>query len=381
MPLKPIYFDYNATSPVLPGVYAAMEPYFKERFGNPSSGHAWGLPAKQAVNQGRRQVAGLIGCLPEELVFTSCASESINTVLKSAFWSNPAVHLVMTAIEHPASLECAAWLESQGARISRIGVNRQGVVDPDEVLNACGDEPSFISVMLANNETGAIQPVEEIAVRARERGIPVHTDASQAAGKIAVDIERLGVDYLTIAGHKLYAPKGIGALFVRKGRKLHPLLHGGGQENAMRSGTENVAFIAGLGEACRMASGDLPAEEKRQRQLGTVFLEGLNRLGADYLLHSADTLRLPQTMFIGFKGLRAADILSGLVGYDVAASGGAACHGAETTLSYVLEAMNAPHAYAGGTLRFSWGRLTGLDDVEEVVRRLGLVLESLKPAA
>ena len=376
--MKPIYLDYNATSPVLPRVFEAMKPYLTEHFGNPSSGHAWGLPAKLAVDKARKQVAGLINCDPGELVFTSCASESINTILKSCAWSAGSAHIVMTAIEHPASLECAAWLEGRGVRVSRVGVDRQGVVDPEEVISACGPDTVLISVMLANNETGAIQPVERIAVLARERGIPLHSDASQAVGKIPVDVQSLGVDYLTIAGHKLYAPKGIGAMFVRQGRELNPLLHGGGQEGGRRSGTENVAFMAGLGEACRLASEDLAGEQARQKELGGLFLTGLDELGADYLLHSAEAPRLPQTMFIGFRNLMAGDLLSGLVGYDVAVSGGAACHGDAATLSYVLEAMQAPMEYAGGTLRISWGRPTSPEDIKEAVRRLGLVLQSLK---
>ena len=376
--MKQIYFDYNATSPVLPGVFEAMQPYLTRHFGNPSSGHAWGRPAKEAVAKARGQAARLINCDPDELIFTSCASESINTVLKSAYWQNPGSHIVMSAIEHPASLECAAWLESRGVKVTRVGVDAQGVVDPGQVLTACKEDTSLISLMLANNETGAIQPVAEVSALAKQRGIALHTDASQAVGKIPVDVRALGADYLTIAGHKLYAPKGIGALFVRRGMELCPLLHGGGQEGGLRSGTENVAFMAGLGEACRIAFADLEAEENRQRELGREFLQRLDDLGADYLLHSARAHRLPQTMFIGFKGLKANDLLSGLAEHGVALSAGAACHGAETTVSYVLHAMGAPLDYAAGTLRFSWGRLTGRDEVLEVVRRLGMVLKDLE---
>lgn len=374
--MNPLYFDYNATTPVLPQVFDAMRPYLTEHFGNPSSGHAWGGPAKKAVAKAREQVATLLGGAPEGVVFTSCATESINAVLQGVFAERRG-HLVTTAVEHPATLECAAFLERRGVRVTRVGVDAQGVVAPDEVAAACCPDTALVSVMLANNETGALQPVAEIAAAARERGIPVHCDAAQAVGKIPVHVGALGVDFLSVAGHKLYAPKGVGALYLAPGRTLAPLLHGGGQERGVRSGTENVPHLAALGAACALAAGDLEREAARQAALGEVFLGGLDGLGADCRLHSAGAPRLPQTAFVGFRGLRAADVLSGLVGYDVAASGGAACHGAETTLSHVLSAMGVDPEYAGGTLRFSWGRLTTRDDVDELLRRLGLVLESL----
>lgn len=375
--MRPIYFDYNATTPILAPIREAMLPYLTEHFGNPSSGHAWGGPAKAALARARQQVAGLINTAPEQVAFTSCATESTNTVLRGVLESRPGAHLVTTTIEHPATLECAAFLERRGVEVTRVGVDTRGVVSPQTVFDACRPNTALISVMLANNETGALQPVADIAVEARARGIPVHCDAAQAVGKIAVDVTALGVDFLSVAGHKLYAPKGVGALYLGPGRNLTPLLHGGGQERGLRSGTENVAYAVGLGAACALAFQDVTTEEARQRELGAIFLQGLDRLGADYLLHSADAPRLPQTLFVGFRGLRAGDLLSGLVGYDVAVSGGAACHGATTTLSYVLQAMGVPPEYAEGTLRFSWGRLTTRDDVEEVAERLGLVLRAL----
>lgn len=375
--MRPIYFDYNATTPVLPQVCAAVEPFLRTQFGNPSSGHAWGLPAKHALAEARQQVAALINTSPDTLVFTSCATESINTVLQGLLRGRPGTHLVTTAIEHPATLECAEFLQSLGTQVTRVGVDRQGRVSAAEVRAACREDTTLISVMLANNETGVIQPVEEIAADARELGIPVHCDAAQAVGKIPVDVGRLGVDFLTLAGHKLYAPKGIGALYVASGRTFDPLLRGGGQERGLRAGTENVALISGLGAACALAGEDLEQEGARQRVLGERFLSGLERTGADCQVHGAGVPRLPQTLFVGFRGLRAGDLLSGLVGFDVAVSGGAACHGAETTLSHVLEAMGVPEEYAGGTLRFSWGRGTTELDVDGVVERLGRVLKTL----
>lgn len=376
--MPPIYFDYNATTPILPRVFEAMRPYLTEHFGNPSSGHAWGLAAARAVDQGRAKVAALLNCAPSEIVFTSCATESNTMVLRGLCEHNPGAHLVLSAIEHPASQACAAFLESVGVGVTKVPVDAQGVVSPDDVAAAITPDTALVSIMLANNETGAIQPVAQIAAIAHERGIPIHTDAAQAVGKIPVDVAALDVEFLTVAGHKLFAPKGVGALFVRSGAALPAMLRGGGQEGGYRAGTENVAYIAGLGEACAMASEDLGLEIARQGELGRVFLAGLHKLGIAHVLHSANAPRLLNTMAIGFTGYRAADLLSGLVGMDVAVSAGAACHGDTTTVSHVLEAMKVPEAEAHGTLRFSWGRPTTRQEVEEVIARLGQVLASIK---
>ncbi|MBU1742314.1 MAG: cysteine desulfurase, partial [Proteobacteria bacterium] len=357
--VKPLYFDYNATTPVLARVFEAMRPFLTERFGNPGSGHMWGLRAAQAVARARAQVASLLGASPDEIYFTSCATESNNQVLFGLFQGEG--HLVTTAVEHPAVLEPAGVLEKRGVKVTRVPVDAQGLVSPDDVLAALTDETRLISVMLANNETGAIQPVAEIAARARERGVLVHTDAAQAVGKIGVDVAELGVDLLSVAGHKLYAPKGVGALYVRRGVRVPPLLHGGGQERGLRSGTENVPHLVGLGEACALAAEALSHEAERRQGLGRVFLEGLRGLGFSFRLHSAEAPRLPNTMSVGFEGLSAGDVLSGLVGWDVGASAGAACHGDVTAVSHVLEAMNVPTKFAAGTIRFSWGRLTSED--------------------
>ncbi|MFH1035609.1 MAG: cysteine desulfurase family protein [Pseudomonadota bacterium] len=375
--MKPLYFDYNATTPLLPQVRQAMLPYLEEAYGNPGCGHAWGYRARQALELARGQVAGLINCPPENLLFTSCATESNNWVLFGLLAGDGPAHLVTTAIEHPAILEPAKVLEARGLQVTRVGVDDQGLVSPEEVRAACTPATRLISVMLANNETGALQAVAEVAAWARARGILTHSDAAQAVGKIPVDVEALGVDFLTIAGHKLYAPKGVGALYARQPSLLRPLLYGGGQEQGLRSGTENIPHLVGLGAACALAAQDLPAEMTRQAELGAAFLGGLQGLGVDHVLHSALAPRLPGTMSIGFKGLKAGDILSGLVGYDVGVSAGAACHGDATTISHVLAAMAVPGEYAEGTLRFSWGRPTSQADVAELLRRLGLVLASL----
>jgi cysteine desulfurase len=296
-------------------------------------------------------------------------------------------------------------LETRGVRVFRVPVDGRGVVDPERVARAVGPATRLVSVMLANNETGALQPVAAIARLARQANpaVLVHTDAAQAVGKIPVNVDDLRVDLLTIAGHKLYAPKGVGALFVRKGVHLAPVFGGGGQEWGVRPGTENIPYMVALGQACSLAGRDLDAEGRRQRELGELFLRGLAGLvdmtgpgvdarkvagsgvgvgtgagpGVEFRLHSEGAPRLPQTMSIGFRGFAAGDILSELVGLDVSVSGGAACHAGEVKVSHVLAAMGVPQDYSAGTIRFSWGRLTTRDDVEELVRRLTRVFKNL----
>lgn len=375
--MKPLYFDYDGTTPILPRVYQAMIPYLTEHFGNPSSDHLWGLAAKKAMDKARAQVAALINARREEIYFTSCATESNSMVLWGVLGQGEGAHLVTTAVEHPAILQNALALEKCGAKVSRAPVNGQGLVSLEAVKEACTDDTKLVSVMLANNETGTIQPVQKIAAWARTQGILMHTDAAQAVGKIPVDVKALGVDFLTVAGHKLFAPKGIGVLYIRQGVELAPLWYGGGQETGLRAGTENIPHMVGLGEACALAQEDLAQEMERQRALGRLLLGGLDKCPVPWRLLSEKAPRLPNTMSIGFEGLRAADILSGLVGVDVGASAGAACHGDDTTISHVLMAMEVPPAYAQGTIRFSWGRPTSQEDVLDLCSRLDGVLRAL----
>jgi len=379
--MRPLYFDYNATTPVHPRVRRAMEPYFKDCFGNPGCAHGWGLAAQKAMDAARSRVAALIGAQPGEIVFTSGATEADNLAVFGALPHNDRPGLVTTAIEHPAVMEPARELERQGHPVTFCGVDGQGLVDPADVLGRMDKGTGLVSVMLANNETGAVQPVENIGHAARELGALVHTDAAQAVGKIKVDVDELGVDLLTIAGHKMYAPKGVGALYVRRGTPIRPLLLGGGQEGGIRPGTENIAYMAGLGEACAMAAEDLLDEEKRQRGLGGLFLQGIGELGIDCRVNALHAPRLPGTLSVGFKGLKSGDILSGLLTMDVGASGGAACHAGKTTISGVFAAMDVPREYAEGTIRFSWGRMTTGDDIRELIVRLRMILEGLRPDA
>jgi cysteine desulfurase len=278
-------------------------------------------------------------------------------------------------------MEPARELERRGQPVAFCGVDTQGLVDPADVIGRMDKDTGLVSVMLANNETGAVQPVERIGPVARKRGALVHTDAAQAVGKIKVDVNELGVDLLTIAGHKMYAPKGVGALYVRRGTTIRPLVLGGGQEGGIRPGTENIAYMAGLGEACAMAAEDLLDEETRQRGLGELLLQGLGELGIGCRVSALSAPRLPGTLSVGFRGLKSGDILSGLLTMDVGASGGAACHAGETTISGVLKAMDVPREYAEGTIRFSWGRTTTSDDIRELIVRLQMVFDGLKHEA
>jgi len=378
--MKPLYFDYNATTPVAPRVFEAMRPFFTARYGNPGSGHMWGYEAKKAVDEARERVAALIGAEPGEIVFTSCATESNNMVLKGVF-ADFTGHLTATAVEHPAILMPARELAGRGVSVSLAPVNDQGVAEADEVIARMTPRTRLVSVMLANNETGALQPVAEIAEKAKARGALVHTDASQAVGKITVDVNELGVDYLTIAGHKLYAPKGVGALYVRSGRDLPPLFAGGGQEGGRRSGTENTAYMAGLGEACAMAAEDVRSEAARQGEIGEYLVNGLGRLGLDLRIHSGGVARLPNTLCAGFGGYQVSDLLSECAALDVGLSAGAACHAGETSVSHVLTAMGVPARYAEGTLRISWGRFTAFSDAEDLLNRLQMVFKSLPAPA
>ena len=375
------YFDCNATTPVHPRVRQALLPYIEDRFGNPGCAHFWGLEARQACDKAREQVASLLGASPGEIVFTSGATEADNLALLGTLPFMRQAGLVTTAVEHPAILGPARKLAEQGVEVALVPVDGQGVTDTNALLELCTERTRLVSVMLANNETGVLQPVAEIARLVREALGPdvlVHTDAAQAVGKIPVNVDALGVDLLTVAGHKMYAPKGVGALYIREGVTVRPLLVGGGQEDGISPGTENVPYMAALGEACAMAAEDLDDEAARLRSLGDRLLAGLRGLEADFRVWGEGAERLPQTLSVGFKGLAAGDILSSLVARDVGASGGAACHAGETSVSHVLTAMDADMAYAPGTIRLSWGRLTTEADVDRLIQVFEETLDELR---
>ncbi len=379
MSQRPIYLDFNATTPVDPAVAEEMLPYLHEHFGNPSSTHPYGVATKQAIERARARVAGLIGCGAEEIVFTSGGSESNNMVIQgvAASLRSRGRHIVTSAVEHPAVLEPCEALEAEGYRVTVLPVDHLGRVDPADVSGAITPETILISIMHANNEVGTIQPIASIAAIARERGVLLHTDAAQSAGKIPVNVNDLGVDFLSIAGHKLYAPKGVGALYIRSGRDLPRLIHGAGHEAGRRAGTENVLEIVGLGKACAIAAERLDATASHCRATRDRLREALSRSLEGVRWNGDLENGLPNTLSASFRGIDAATLLAE-IGDRVAASAGAACHAEGMDLSTVLQAMNVPLEYAMGTVRFSVGRSTTPDEIDaaaaivvEAVRRLG----------
>ncbi|TIN12089.1 cysteine desulfurase family protein [Mesorhizobium sp.] len=368
-----IYLDYNASTPVDPAVTAAMRPYLDEAFGNPSSGHWASMPAKAALEKARRQVAALLDCEPDEIVFTSGGSEANNLAVKGTFFAlrDKGEHIVSTTVEHPAVLAPCRFLEQQlGAAVTYVPVDSTGRVDPEDVRRAITPRTILISVMHANNEVGTIQPIEEIGAIAREHGVRFHTDAAQSVGKIPTKVDTLGVDLLTIAGHKLYAPKGVGALYVRGGLRLEPLIHGAGHEHGRRAGTESALLAVGLGAACALA-GDLEPMA-RVRVLRDRFWDALQESFGDRVaLNGHPQHRLPNTLSVSFVGMIGAEVLSRLDG--VAASTGSACHAGRVELSPVLTAMGVPDKIGMGAVRFSLGRATTSAETDAVVDQLRAV--------
>jgi cysteine desulfurase len=369
-----IYLDHNATTPLDPTAAEAMMRIMREDFGNPSSPYAIGVHAKSTVEEARSETAALIGCDRDELVFTSGGSESNNMVIKGIVdFQNPGrYHIITSAVEHPAILNPALFLMELGAEVTFLGVDRFGRVDPEDVRKAVKPNTCLISIMLANNETGTLQPVDSISEIAREHGIPFHTDAAQAVGKIPIDVQGLGLDFLTVAGHKLYGPKGVGALFMKRGRRLTPLIHGAGQEGGRRAGTENVILAAGLGEACRVARERVQGDQLRMQEMRDR-LQHLLFAGIDNLvLNGHPRERLPNTLNVSVPGLAGGEILEGIPG--LCASTGAACHDRSVHLSHVLSAMGVPAEVGMGTLRLTVGRGNTMEQIQRaaewIIRRV-----------
>jgi cysteine desulfurase len=375
--MAPIYLDYNASTPIDPAVAAVMKPFLADHFGNPSSGHWAAAPAKAALETARGQIAALLGCKEDEVVFTSGGSEANNLALKGVYFARRGSgdHIITTRIEHPAIAAPCRFLERLGAQITYLPVDGFGRVDPDDLNRAITPRTILISIMHANNEVGTIQPLEECARIARGHGVLFHTDAAQSVGKIATDVDGLGVDLLSIAGHKLYAPKGVGALFVRRGVTLEPLIHGAGHESGRRAGTESALLAVGLGKACELARDLSPMD--RVRALRDHFWRELqSRFGNRIALNGHPEHRLPNTLNVSFIGRVGAQILERLDG--VAASTGSACHSGRIELSPVLEAMRVAPEVGMGAIRFSLGRGTTHEEIEAVMERLnrGLALAS-----
>lgn len=368
-----IYLDYNASTPLHPHVAQAMRAALEDGYGNPSSAHWAGHSARQILEHSRAQVAALLRCAPGEIVFTSGGSEANNFALKGAFFArrDRAAHIITTQIEHPSILATCGFLEREGVRITYLPVDGTGLIDPEALRRAITRDTILISIMHANNEVGTIQPIETCARVAREHGILFHTDAAQSVGKISTRVDELGVDLLSIAGHKLYAPKGVGALYVRAGTKLEPLIHGAGHEGGQRAGTESAMLAAGLGAACVLAD-DLTTMEG-VRQLRDQFWAALQvRFGERVVLNGHPDRRLPNTLNVSFVGRIGADILAAMAG--LAASTGSACHAGRIELSPVLAAMGVAPEVGMGAVRFSLGRETRDEEISAVVETLSGVL-------
>ncbi len=377
----PIYLDFNATTPIHPRVADAMRPFLDREFGNPSSGHVYGRRARQAVDRARAQVADLLGCFPDEIVFTGGGTESNNLALRGVVQARgePGQHLITTVVEHPAVQRVMAHLERQGHRVTRVPVDATGQVDPDVVAAALEPGTTLVSVMHANNEVGTVNPLPALAEHLRDREVIIHTDAAQSVGKIPTRVDALGVSLLSVAGHKLYAPKGVGALYVRKGTPLSPVLYGADHERGLRPGTENLLGIVGLGEAAALAAEDQADEAAAltalRDRLHAAIRDGLP--AGTVQLHGHPTDRLPNTCNLGFRGVSAPALLEALP--EVAASAGAACHSDADAPSSVLGAMGVSPDSAMGAVRFSLGRGLTEADIDRAAEAVIRAARTLLP--
>jgi cysteine desulfurase len=366
-----IFLDYNATTPLRPEALEEMLPLFREGFGNPSSAHIFGQQPARAVALARERLSALLTCQPDEIVFTACGSESDNLAVKGVADAlrGKGNHIITTVIEHPAIIRSCQYLATRGYETTFLPVDSFGRIDPQTLEQAITDKTILISVMHANNEVGTIQPIKEIARIARERGICFHTDAAQTVGKIEVNVDDLNVDLLTVAGNKFYASKGVGALYVRRGTSIEPVIHGGGQERGLRAGTENAALIAGLGKTAELAKMELPDNGQRWRSLRDRLYELLSEHPGRIKLNGHPTERLPNTLNVSFEGISNHELLAAVP--QLAASTGAGCHAGSREPSAVLTAMGTPRELALGALRMSVGLYTTEKEIDRAAALIG----------
>ncbi len=374
-----IYLDNNATTRVAPEVLEAMLPFFKEQYGNPSSAHTFGGKVAKDIRAAREQLANLIGARPEEILFTSCGTESDSTAIRAAVGANPdKKHIITTRVEHPAVKNLCEHLSRHGYRVTFVPVDRQGRLDLDFLYKNLSPDTAVVSIMWANNETGTLFPIEEISRHVREKGIVFHTDAVQATGKIPINLKELDVDMLSISGHKIHAPKGVGALYVRWGTKFLPFLLGGHQEGGRRAGTENVASIVGLGRAAELAARHLDSDMARVRKLRDRLETGLLEKISNTMLNGDPKNRLPNTTNISFEFIEGESILLMMDALGICASSGSACTSGSLEPSHVLRAMGVPFTAAHGSIRFSLSVYNTEEEIDFVIEKLPPIIERLR---
>lgn len=378
--VKQVYLDNNATCRVSPGVRDAMMPFFADLYGNPSSMHSFGGQVAAHVKEAREKVAALLNVSADEIIFTSCGTESDNHAIRGVIEANPdKKHIVTTKVEHPAVLNVYRFLaKKKGFRVTELGVNKQGDLNLNELKEALTPDTAILSVMAANNETGTLFPLEEIGAIAREKGVIFHTDAVQAVGKIPMDLKKIPVDLLSLSGHKLHTPKGIGALFIRRGTRIAPFMIGGHQENGRRAGTENVPYIVALGKACEEAMNDIFEENNRVRKLRDKLEEGLRSAISHTYINGNPRWRLPNTTNIGFEFIEGEAILLHLSAAGIAASSGSACTSGSLEPSHVLMAMEVPFSYAHGSVRFSLSKFTTEEEIDYAIKVVPPVIQRLR---
>lgn len=371
------YFDNSATTRVKEEVLEEMFPYFNMQYGNASSIYSIGREAKRAIEESRKRVGELINCKPEEIYFTSCGSESDNTALKGIAYAykNKGRHIITSKIEHPAILNSCKSLEKQGFEVTYVDVDKNGFVNLSSIQNAIKKDTILISIMFANNEIGTIQPIEEIAKIAHKNNIIFHTDAVQAVGNIPIDVKKMDIDMLSLSGHKIYAPKGIGALYVKKGIQFEKYMDGGHQEKDKRAGTENVAEIVGLGKSCEIAKKNLEQYQKKLEQLRNYFLEKIKTSIPNMHINGTMEKRLPGNINISFEGIDATEILFKLDNYGICASGGSACSSGDNNPSHVLTAIGLPSELSKSAIRFTFGDFNTKEDVDYLVEKLTLIIK------
>ncbi len=376
--MRKVYLDHSATTPVRKEVLESMLPYFTEAWGNPSSIHQWGRTSRKAVEQAREEIAQYIGAEPREIFFTSGGTEADNLAIFGTVEAKKGMHIITSSVEHHGVLDACQYLEKQGYEVTYLPVNEYGQVNPEDVRKALRPDTVLVTIMYANNEVGTIQPIKEIASITREAGVWFHTDAVQAVGSIPVDVKDLGVDMLTLSAHKFYGPKGIGALYVRKGVRPKPITHGGGQERKIRPGTENVAGIMGMAKALELAIADLDQNMKRITGLRDRLIQGIRENIPEVVLNGHATARLPGNVNMSFLYIEGESLILSLDMVGVAVSSGSACTSGSLEPSHVLMNMGMDHQQAHGSLRMTLGVSTTAEDIDYVVSELTQIVEKLR---